>query len=64
MGDANGDGKIDIMDATTVQKFAAELIDLDADHKAAADVTGDGKVDIMDATMIQKYVAELIDHFG
>lgn len=52
------------MDATTVQKFAAELIDLDADHKAAADVTGDGKVDIMDATMIQKYVAELIDHFG
>ncbi|MBQ3298822.1 MAG: leucine-rich repeat protein [Ruminococcus sp.] len=64
LGDVNGDGKIDIMDATTVQKFAAELIDLDADHKAAADVTGDGKVDIMDATMIQKYVAELIDHFG
>ena len=62
-GDVNGDGKINIADATAIQKHVAELITLNERQLKAADVNHDGKVNIADATAIQKYVAELIDHF-
>ena len=62
-GDVNGDSKVDITDATLVQQFAAELIELDENQKKAADTNKDGKVDIDDATLIQKFVAELIKSF-
>ena len=62
-GDVNGDSKVDITDATLVQQFAAELIELDENQKKAADTNKDGKVDIGDATLIQKFVAELIRSF-
>ena len=64
IGDLTGDGKVDITDATVIQKAVAELIELTDEQKKAADTNGDGKVDITDATMIQKFVAELIDHLG
>ena len=64
LGDVNGDEKVDITDATMIQKAVAELIELDENQQLAADVNEDNKVDITDATMIQKYVAEMIDHFG
>ena len=64
IGDVNADGKINITDATMIQKAVAELIELTDEQKKAADTNADGKVDITDATMIQKYVAELIDHLG
>ena len=63
IGDVNGDGKIDINDATLIQKYLADLEKLTDEQKAAADVNGDGKIDINDATLIQKYVAELIKEF-
>ena len=62
-GDVSGDSKVDITDATLVQQFAAELIELDENQKKAADTNKDGKVDIDDATLIQKFVAELIKSF-
>ena len=62
-GDVNGDGKVDVTDATLVQMSAAELIELTADQQKAADVTGDNKIDVTDATLIQMYAAELIDKF-
>ena len=64
IGDVNGDEKVDITDATLIQKAIAELIELSDVQKKAADTNTDGKVDITDATMIQKYIAELIDHLG
>ena len=63
LGDVNADGRVDINDATLVQKAVAELVVLDEKQQKAADVTGDGKITIDDATLIQKYVAELIDRF-
>lgn len=59
LGDVNGDDKVDITDATTVQKYLAELIDLDENQKIAADTNGDGIISITDATEIQKFVAEI-----
>ena len=57
------DGKIDINDATMVQKAAAEIATLTASQSIAADVNRDGNIDVTDVTLIQKYAAEIIDHF-
>lgn len=62
-GDADLNGKVNVKDATTVQKYAAKLIELDETAFAQADVTGDSKVNVKDATAIQKLVAKLIDKF-
>ena len=63
IGDVNGDGQINITDATMVQQSIAELVELTDEQREAADTDGDGKITISDATMIQKYIAEIIDHF-
>ncbi len=60
-GDVNLDGKIDIVDATTIQNICADLGDYSAEQLAAADADNDGKVIISDATYIQEIVAGLID---
>ena len=59
IGDANGDGKITIEDATAVQKAIAE-VPLDFFDIKAADADGNG-LTIEDATNIQKYLAEYDD---
>ena len=60
-GDVNLDGKIDIVDATTVQNICADLGEYSAEQLTAADADNDGKVVITDATYIQEIVAGLID---
>lgn len=59
-GDADLNGKINVKDATTIQKFAAKMLTLNEAAKIQADVTGDMKVNVKDATSIQKYIAKLI----
>ena len=62
IGDADGDGGVNIMDATTIQmhvaKYKVENIIL-----SCADVNGDGEISIIDATLVQMYIAELIKSF-
>ena len=62
-GDVNGDGRVDINDATLVQQCAAELVTFTDAQKSAGDTNGDGKVDINDATRIQQFAAEIIQSF-
>ena len=57
-GEVNFDGSLDIMDATYVQRHAAEFSLFNKDQLAVADVTGDGIVDVADATQIQKIIAK------
>lgn len=57
LGDANLDGKINVKDATLIQKAIAKITSLEGDAFTAADVNGDGKLSIQDATNIQKYSA-------
>ena len=59
LGDVNGDGKVNIKDATLIQKAAAKLIDLTDDEKLRADVNADNKNNVKDATAIQKFVAKI-----
>ncbi len=64
IGDINGDGGININDATMIQKYLAELETLTPEQLKAADTDGDGNININDATNIQKFIAELIDRLG
>ncbi|WP_405357913.1 starch-binding protein, partial [Ruminococcus sp.] len=53
-GDANGDGMVDITDATSIQRF---LVDLATINEVASDVDGDGEVSIVDVNWIQRALA-------
>ena len=63
-GDVNGDGKVDITDATYVQMYIAGMIPLGETARYNADINRDGKIDITDATFIQMYVAGILDRLG
>ena len=58
LGDADGDGKVTVLDATTIQKVKAS-IDVPYFSEDAADVDTDGSVSVLDATWIQKHLASL-----
>ena len=59
LGDVTLDDKVNIKDATAIQKNLAKLLELDSKQMTAADVTADGKVNIKDATAIQKFLAKI-----
>ena len=59
LGDANGDGVVDIIDATLIRRFDAHFRVPDSFNELAADVDGDGEVTILDATFIQRYAARM-----
>lgn len=61
LGDANLDEKINIKDATIIQKYAASLETLSDIQLITADANGDEKVNVKDATAIQKYVAGMVE---
>lgn len=63
-GDVNNDGTVNVLDATELQKYVAELSTLNDEQLAVADINGDGKISVLDATEIQKYVAEIITSLG
>ncbi len=54
LGDVNGDGVVDVLDAALIQKFAAEKAQLTEEQKKIGDFNGDGYCDVLDATAIQK----------
>ncbi len=64
-GDADGDGKVTVKDATFIQRYLVHLdsgIDL-AVITRNCDVDGNGKVTIIDATLIQRFLSGIIDSF-
>ena len=62
-GDADLSGDVNIKDATTIQKYAADMITLEGVAFTQANVSGDKAVNVRDATAIQKFVAGLITEF-
>lgn len=56
--DVNGDGTVNIKDATDLQMHIAKLEILPEDKLPLADVNCDGDVNIIDATALQMYVAK------
>lgn len=62
-GDANDDGKINILDATAIQYYKIGERQLTDYGISCADVNHDGKISIRDATLIQMYLAKIITEF-
>lgn len=58
IGDVDGNGEIDINDATTIQKVLAKLTENPENYDTVADVNSDGIVNVRDVTVIQKYLAK------
>ena len=63
LGDADGDGVVDIMDATLIQLYLADLTDLSDKEFYTSDVFGTGVISISNVTTIQMYCARLITAF-
>ena len=63
LGDVNNDGKINMLDAITVQKYGVGQVSLTDLQLQSADVSHDGKVNIRDAILIQKYSGGAITEF-
>ena len=59
LGDVDGNGKVNIKDATDIQRAAAFIVTLSEAQLKAADVNNDGKSNVIDATAIQKFVANI-----
>jgi len=60
VGDTTADGKVNIRDATYIQKGLADLLKFSSTDLEAADVNDDLKVSVKDATHIQKKLAGII----
>ena len=55
LGDVNGDGKVDNLDAALVYAYYNGKQELSARQQTAADVNGDGKADNLDAALIYAF---------
>lgn len=60
VGDVDMNEKVNVRDATTIQKFLAAIIDLDDEQLKVADTDGNSKVNIKDATSVQKWLAKIL----
>ena len=56
IGDVNGDGVVDILDATEIQKYAAESTEFTPEQFELGDINKDGYCDVIDALLVQKSV--------
>ena len=63
IGDLNGDKAIDVLDATIIQKAAADKVTITVGRKRNADVNNDGAADVLDAADIQKFSVNKIKEF-
>ncbi len=72
VGDVDKNGKVNIDDATLLQRHIAEFTDdsgnriideTDSEMIKRADANRDGKISVLDITEIQRYVAEMIKKF-
>ena len=59
LGDADGDGSVEIRDATWIKRHDANIEIPFAISKTTADVDGDNNITVMDATAIQYYLANM-----
>lgn len=58
LGDADGDGEVNIIDATVISRKAVLVKNIAIDE-TAADADDDGEVTVVDATLVQRYDAKI-----
>ena len=62
-GDADENGKINVLDANLIRRSSAMLVSLSEKQFEISDVNGDGKVNILDASLVRKFSVRLIEKF-
>ena len=58
LGDANGDGIVNVNDVTAIQRHLAQIQELEGIHLHAADTNLDGVDDVTNVTTLQGFLAE------
>lgn len=61
LGDVNGDGKIDILDADTICRYILNYIKLDDVHLSAANTLQDNEINILDVDIICRSILQYIE---
>lgn len=64
IGDVNDDGKVNIVDATIIQRVLAELEEETVYIRYLGDTDKDGFLTVADATKIQRRIAEIDKYYG
>ncbi|MBQ8860253.1 MAG: leucine-rich repeat protein [Ruminococcus sp.] len=59
IGDSNLDNELTIVDATTIQRYLADIIELTKNALINADADEDSIVTVMDATKVQRILAQI-----
>ncbi len=63
LGDTDFSGKVNVRDASAIQKHVADLVELSEEALIVSDTNLDSKVNVKDATQIQKYLVDIINSF-
>lgn len=63
LGDADASGKVNVKDATLIQKHAASIVTLKDSALLAADSDANEKINVVDATIVQKFSANIAINF-
>ncbi len=58
LGDIDRNGKVEIVDATLLQRHLSGLITLSEDQLKVADADSSGTIDVMDVSAIQRYITD------
>ena len=60
LGDANGDGEVDVIDATLIQRVATRVsVPYPEETLMQGDIDDDGELTVIDATFIQRYATRV-----
>ena len=54
LGDVNGDGTVNVLDVTLLEKYLSKEVNLSSDQLKSADVNQDGIIDIKDLTSLKQ----------
>ena len=63
-GDIDTDGKIDVLDVTTLQLIVAQTLKPTTIVQELCDINGDNTIDVRDVTMLQYYVSGKRENIG
>lgn len=55
-GDVNGDGTVNMMDASRILQYINGAVQLSETEMLTADVSGDGTINMMDASLVLQYI--------
>ena len=64
IGDVDGNGTINVLDALLLKQHLVEIVTLDAVQLAYADADPDGVINILDAMYIEQFIVEIRDTLG